>query len=422
MTIAVVVKGYPRLSETFVAQELLGLERRGFALRIVSLRHPTDPARHPIHDEIAAPVEYLPEYLHDEPRRVAGAWRKAKRLPGYAAARRAFLADLRRDPTRNRIRRFGQACVLAAECDPTVTHLHAHFLHTPASVARYAGAMRRLPFSLSAHAKDVWTTPDWDLAGKLREAAWAVACSDAAAARLREIAPGADIETLYHGLDLARFTAPKSIDGTAPDGRDSSAPVQILTVSRAVEKKGLDVLLDALHRLPEALHWRLTHIGAGPLLPALRERTVALGLDDRVTWRGAQPQTAVIAALRGAHLFVLPSRIARGGDRDGLPNVLMEAHSQGLVTVATRVSAIPELIADGETGVLVPPDDVDALASAIENLFANPARRRALGDRAQRRLRARFDSEDGLDRLAARFAPRPTLGPRRRPGKDARAA
>ena len=420
MTIAVVVKGYPRLSETFVAQELLGLERRGLALRIVSLRHPTDPARHPIHDEIAAPVDYLPEYLHDEPQRVARAWRKAKRLPGYAAARRAFLADLRRDPTRNRIRRFGQACVLAAECDPSVTHLHAHFLHTPASVARYAGMMRGLPFSLSGHAKDVWTTPDWDLAEKLREAAWTVACSVAATDRLREVEPDADIETLYHGLDLTRFPAPTPACDGRPDGQldrgDPSTPVQILAVGRAVEKKGLDLLLDALHRLPSTLQWRLTHIGAGALLPALQQQAAALGLDGRVTWRGAQPQTEVIAALRQAHLFVLPSRIARGGDRDGLPNVLMEAHSQGLATVATRVSAIPELIADGETGVLVPPDDAAALAIAIENLVTDPARRRALGDAAQKRLRARFDSEAWLDRLAARFAPR------QRPAKDARAA
>lgn len=188
MTVAIVVKGYPRLSETFIAQEIRGLERRGVDLRIVSLRHPTDAGRHTIHDEIAAPVAYLPEYLWQEPLRCLRAWRRARALPGYRAARSAFLADLVRDPTPNRIRRFGQACVLAAELDASVDRLHAHFLHTPGSVARYAGKLAGLPLSLSGHAKDVWTTPDWDLAEKLRDAAWTVTCSEAAAARLRALA------------------------------------------------------------------------------------------------------------------------------------------------------------------------------------------------------------------------------------------
>ena len=147
MTVAIVVKGYPRLSETFIAQEIRGLEKRGLDLRIVSLRHPTDPARHPVHDEIAAPVTYLPEYLWQEPLRCFRAWRRARKMPGYRAARAAFLADLRRDPTPNRVRRFGQACVLAAELDGRIDWLHAHFLHTPGSVARYAARLLGLPIS-----------------------------------------------------------------------------------------------------------------------------------------------------------------------------------------------------------------------------------------------------------------------------------
>src|SRR6266516_2104501 len=150
--VAFVLKGYPRLSETFIAQEIRALEERGLDIQIVSLRHPTDRARHPVHGQIRAPVLYLPEYLKDEPRRVLEGWRRARLLPGYAAARRAWLADLARDPTPNRIRRFGQALVLAAELAPDIAHLHAHFLHTPASVARYAAMLRGLPWSVSAHA------------------------------------------------------------------------------------------------------------------------------------------------------------------------------------------------------------------------------------------------------------------------------
>jgi glycosyltransferase involved in cell wall biosynthesis len=401
MTVAVVVKGYPRLSETFIAQELLGLERRGVAMRIVSLRHPTDRLRHPIHAEIAASVTYLPEYLWREPLRCLRAWRRARRLPGYSTAKRDFLADLRRDATANRIRRFGQACVLAAELGGTVSALHAHFLHTPGSVARYAARLLGLPFSLSGHAKDVWTTPGWEIREKLRDAAWAVTCSEAAAAHLRALAPETPVEVIYHGLDLARFPAGATRPATH-DGRDD--PVRILSVSRAVEKKGLDTTLTALAALPEAARWRFTHIGAGPALGALKLQAASLGIGDKIDWRGAQSQAGVLAALRAADLFVIASRIAGSGDRDGLPNVLMEAQSQGLPVVASRLSAIPELVVDGETGLLVPPDDPDALAGVLLRLIGDPALRRALGDAGERRVRGRFDAEPWLDRLAARFA------------------
>ena len=116
-----ILKGYPRLSETFIAQEIRALEARGLDIRIVSLRHPTDRAVHPIHREIRAPVAYLPEYLYQEPLRVLRAWRHGRRLPGYRAARQAWLRDLRRDPTPNRVRRFGQALVLARELPRDVT-------------------------------------------------------------------------------------------------------------------------------------------------------------------------------------------------------------------------------------------------------------------------------------------------------------
>ena len=135
-SIAFVLKGYPRLSETFIAQEILSLERRGLDIRLISLRHPTDARIHPVHREIKAKVSYLPEYLYREPLRVYRAWLKVRKRPGYPAARALWLRDLPRDPTPNRIRRFGQALVLAAELPEDVTHIHAHFLHTPASVAR----------------------------------------------------------------------------------------------------------------------------------------------------------------------------------------------------------------------------------------------------------------------------------------------
>src|SRR6516165_8824680 len=175
--VAFVLKGYPRLSETFIAQEILALERRGLEILIASLRHPTDRTIHPVHRSIRAELLYLPEYLYQEPHRVWDGWRRSRRYPGYARARAVWLGDLRRDPTPNRIRRFGQALVLAAELPPDVDHLHAHFLHTPASVARYAALITGLDWTFSAHAKDIWTTPDWEKREKLADAEWAVTCT-----------------------------------------------------------------------------------------------------------------------------------------------------------------------------------------------------------------------------------------------------
>ncbi len=402
MTIVFVVKGYPRLSETFIAQEILGLEQRGVDIAIASLRYPTDPVHHPIHDEIAAPVLYLPEYLHRESRRSLAAWQRATALPGYAAARAAFIADCRRDPTRNRIRRFGQACVLAAELPAGTTHLHAHFMHTPASVARYAARMHRLPFSVSAHARDIWTTPSWDLAAKLCDAVWTVTCNAAGAARLRALVPGSPTELIYHGLDLDRFP-PMPRRRPPRDGTDPRDPVRLLCVARAVDKKGIDVLLDALAEIPGHHHWTLDHIGGGAGLRALRRHAVRRGLGDRVRWLGPQPQHAVLQALRHADVFALACRRDRDGDQDGLPNVLMEAQSQALPVVATRISGIPELIADGETGLLAAPGDSRSLAVALGRMIGDPALRDRLGGAGEQRLRLHFDAESWLDRLAPRF-------------------
>ena len=135
MRVAFVLKGYPRLSEAFIAQEIAALERRGLDILIVSLRRPTDTRRHPVHDEIRAPLAYLPEYLHREPWRVIKAWWAMRKLSSYRKARAIWLGDLRRDRTPNRVRRFGQALVLAAELPRDVSRLHAHFRHTPASAS-----------------------------------------------------------------------------------------------------------------------------------------------------------------------------------------------------------------------------------------------------------------------------------------------
>lgn len=416
---AFVLKGYPRLSETFIAEEIAALERAGLRLQIWSLRHPTDSLTHPVHRDIRAPVFYLPEYLHHAPWRVlrgvwAGLWRT-----GFRRALLLWGRDLLRDPTRNRIRRFGQALVLARELPPHITGLHAHFLHTPSSVARYTALLRGTGWSFSAHAKDIWTSPEWELGEKLADCSWGVSCTAAGTDYLNEIAArfgrSAPVHLLYHGLPLARFCAPSPglAAGAARDGGDRAQPVRLVSVGRLVDKKGYDILLRALALLPQDCHWQLTHIGAGPLAGQLRDQASELGLAGRIDWRGATDQAGVLAALRAADLFVLACRVSGDGDRDGIPNVLMEAQSQMLACVTTKVSAIPELIVDGKTGALVAPEDPEALSRALSQLIASPDKRCTMGQAA----RARVEADFAMDRCIAPLCSRFGLAPLRAAGE-----
>jgi glycosyltransferase involved in cell wall biosynthesis len=308
-----------------------------------------------------------------------------------------------RDPTPNRVRRFGQAMALAAELPTDITHLHAHFLHTPASVARYTGIIMGLNWTVSAHARDIWTLPQWEKRRKLAEASWVVTCTAAGHRHLASLAPAADAVGLcYHGIDLERFPSPPHRSASA-DGSDPDDPVIILSVGRLVPKKGYDDLLEALALLPRRLKWRFVHIGGGVLSTALKNQARRLGLSGRIQWHGALAFPEVLAAYRRADLFVLASKIAMDGDRDGLPNVLMEAQSQRQPCVATDVSGIPELIEHNATGMLVPPNNPPVLAAALEMLIGDPMRRAKLAAAGESRVRSVFSSTAGIENLAMRF-------------------
>ncbi len=402
--LAVILKGYPRLSETFIAQEIEALEAHGLALDIISLRHPTDPAVHPVHKRIKAPVTYLPEYLHHEPIRVLTAFAFCLVHRRLFTCLWAWAKDLIRDPSLNRIRRFGQALVLAREVSSGTRLLYAHFLHTPTSVARYCALLTGLRFACSAHAKDIWTSPAWELAEKLHECAFTATCTAVNVEYLQTLAPDTHrIRLIYHGLDFARFVS-TSRDYYGNDGSEPEKPLRILSVGRAVEKKGYDDLLHALALLPKGLHWRMLHIGGGEKRQALIALGKELGLDGRIDWAGPKPQDEVLRAYRQHTIFVLASRIASDGDRDGLPNVLMEAQSQGLACLATNVSAIPELIIHGRTGELAPPSDPRGLSAGLQRLMSDPARRDKLARAGERRVRAMFSMQSGIDELLGLFA------------------
>jgi glycosyltransferase involved in cell wall biosynthesis len=325
-SICVITNSWPRISTTFVAQELVGLERCGFNLSLFT-RKRGDTMRHALHDELRAPLSRLPATPLHAPIRFLRAWRKARRLPGYRAALALFRKDRHWGSPLKQYIRFWNAIVTAAEMPEETRGIYVHFITAPGTIGRYAAVMRDLPIMGSAHARDIWMMSDR-------------------------------------------------------------------------EKKGFDVLIDALSRLPAGLHWRWDHIGEGVILDKLKSQAAALGIDKFITWHGAQRQDAVIAAYRDHDLFIFPAREAADGDKDGLPNVLMEAQTQALCCLATRFTAIPELIEDGVTGLLVPPADSDALVEAIVRLAQNPGLRDRLGVAGCRRVRAHFQAEKGIEEIA----------------------
>ena len=398
--IAIVLKGYPRLSETFISQEILALEKLGFDIEIISLRHPTDKTVHSVNKEITARVTYLPEYVRNEPWRIIKAWWKIRTLPGYTRAWQVFRADLKRDFTTNRARRFAQGMVIAAEFGETMSCFYAHFLHTPTSATRYGSIICSKPFAISAHAKDIWTSPDWEIAEKLQDCQWLATCTAGGRDHLQELAHQRDkIHLVYHGLDLARFP-PSKAKPSKRDGSEIGNPLRIITVGRAVSKKGLNTLLDALALLDADLHWRWMHIGGGPLRDELKAQAQNLGISEKCNFRGALAQSDVIEAYSQCDLFVLPCRIDENGDRDGLPNVIVEAQSQSLAVISSPISGIPELIGHEINGLLVEPESPKKLAKAITRLAKNPKLRNNMGATGNKKVRAHFNHLTTIDDLA----------------------
>lgn len=412
--VACIVKGYPRLSETFIAQELKALEDAGIPLEIYSLRRPTDTQRHPLHAQIRAPVHYLPEYLYRHPYRVIAGFLHAWRTRRWRALLPIFWRDFRRDCSFNRIRRLGQAVVLAREITPDRNWLYVHFLHTPASVAYYAAILTDLPWSCSAHAKDIWTLQKWEIAEKLTHMQWLVTCTQANENYLRSISEPADaprgnnlkeqkvqtvqkVKLLYHGLDLHRFPPPPASKNSTTD------TLNILSVGRAVPKKGYDILLRALAQLPTDLCWQFVHIGDGPLRAQLQQQAQTLNLAPRMQWLGARSFNEVLTCYRAADLFILPSRIDANGDRDGMPNVLLEAMSQALPCIATNISGIPELITTEQNGLLVPSEDADTLAHQILRASKDPILRHRLGTAGQTTVTTHFSLTANINNLINRF-------------------
>jgi glycosyltransferase involved in cell wall biosynthesis len=396
--VCVIVNGWPRISTTFIAQELVGLEREGLRLWLATYG-PSDKISHSLHRQLQATVHPLGDPFR-QPLRLLRAWMKVRRLPGYAKARSIFREENAGGVTRRRLRSFARSILLAADLPADTGLIYAQFISAAATIGRYAAAIRGLPIAGSAHARDIWMAPDREKKAKLDAMDWCTTCTTSGAEHLAALSGEAGkVRLVHHGLLLDRF--PDDMPSHSKrDGSDPDSPVRILSVGRAIEKKGFDDLLAALAGLPNEIHWRWQHIGEGRLLASLQEAARTLGVDDRIQWLGAQDQAAVIARYRESDLFVLPSREGSDKDRDGLPNVLMEAQSQGVCCLSTDFSAIPELIEDGTTGVLVPPGDRAALGAALLRLVQSPESRARLGRAGRDRVRGHFRAETGINEVA----------------------
>ena len=398
MTVGYIVSTWPSLSQTFVLNEIMALERFGLEVRIFSIK---DPRQEPVHERLAlvrADVTYLS---------ITTCWKRivqsnlllACQVSGhYFRTLFRALRYRRKEVTWA----FFQAGYLAhALRQHPVAHLHAHFATAPAMVAMFASELTRTAYSFTAHARDIYvdTHPEM-MRAEIRCAKAVVTVSEYNRKHLTtRSSPGDNgkVRCIYNGLDLDRFPFPLTASFHA------RTPV-ILSVARLVEKKGLGDLIEATRILRDrGYSFRAEIIGDGPLFKTLLSRVKELGLDDRVTLLGAQPQEAVLRAYQRAVIFGLPCIVTAEGDRDGIPTVLLEAMASGVVVVSTSVSGIPELIDTGRDGLLVEPHNPSMLAQAIERLLIDPGLRDCMARAARAKIEQRFSIDRSSRQLLSLF-------------------
>lgn len=403
LRVGYVLKRFPRLSETFVLNEILELERQDVRVEVFSLLKPPSEQRHALLSEVKARVTYLPFTSNLD---------RVKMLAGLGCAP-VTLADL----LGGEIADFGplypakspedvatlhlkamSVAILAKQYG--VSHLHAHFMSDATTVALLAGRLSGLGYSFTAHARDIFHTyesPQADDAmrrAKLNEAQFCTTVSDYNVRRLKQIAPGANIRRLYNGIDLSRFRP-------QPDQRQ---PDMIVAVGRLIEKKGFEDLIEACRLLTGRRPGMLCKIiGDGPLREELLAQIAGAGLEGKVEVLGPRTQEALIGEMQQASVITLPCVVSESGDRDGLPTVLLEGMALGLPVVTTTTSGGPEIVADGETGILCEPGDPEGLANALNKILADPVRAAHMGSAGRARAEHLFSLEGNVGTLADYF-------------------
>jgi glycosyltransferase involved in cell wall biosynthesis len=409
--VAYVVRSWPRLTQAFVLDEVLAMERLGLRVAIFALAR---PGGEPVQAELGAvraPVSYLDG---------GGGWRAAAdHLRAALAAPARYLGTAWYLATRAEIDRgyrvssrvgcFSMAVRLASRVRAdrrqgrAPARLHAHFAHDPALVALLTHRLTGVPWSFTAHARDVWQVPAGAVAERVAAASVTIACCRAGAEHLRELASPElreRVRLVHHGVDVQRFR-PAPRPGPRPPG-----PPRIVSVGRLVEKKGYADLLAACRLLKDRHQpFRLDVYGDGPMRARLEAEVARLGLGEEVALLGARPRGELLPALQGADLFALTPVVTSDGDRDGIPNVLLEALACGLPAVTTTAGGIDEAVTHGASGLLAPPSDVAAIAEHLRSLLVDVQARRRMGEVARRTVVEKFDARDASAELADLLAP-----------------
>ncbi len=344
--IVMIISGFPRRSETFALQELLALDAQGLLAGIFATKPGDGSSLHPDCQPLLKRVEHLP--------------------PGSAAAQAEIVIK----------RVKGQS----------VSGIHGYFAHTPAEVASLVATNLGLPYGFSTHALDARKVPLDILRERAQKSACIIACNYDVAEDLTQI--GGQVTLLPHGVDIKRFR---------PSPCPVSKPIRLLSVGRLVEKKGFDVLIKALSQVSFPFYLRI--VGEGPDKDQLEKDIQAANLSDRVELCGGMTHLELPNEYTKSHIVVVPSIVNRAGDRDGLPNVVLEAMASGRPVIATNVGAIKSAIVNGETGILVPSGDPGSLAKALEMLVNNPDMGERFGQNARQRVERDFELKACTDRL-----------------------
>lgn len=426
-TVGYVVKGFPRLSELFIASEIHRLEQAGMKLALFVIKADDEAVRHPLVDRIRVQPQYLPptESVSGIPLRRWLVRHLPRFLPALArtvrhrpfgvcrAAGSAFAQSLRARstfwsaPRKVYVKELLQAIALADRLRDaaSVRHLHAHFCHGATTVTWLAAMITGRSFSFTAHAKDLYSpslNPAGLLARKLAAARFAVTCTEANRQYLLRFAGPTPVYRVYHGLN-AELT--ELLRNALGESCHSSRVLRVLAVGRLVQKKGFDVLVDACGELVRrGVDVDVRIVGEpGEHSTVVQERIRQRGLDRHVHLLGPMTQAGLYDEYRRATVFCLPCRISADGDRDGIPNVLVEAMASGVPVVTTDVSGIPEVVAHEQTGLVVPADDPAATAEALLRIHRDAALARRVAEAGRVLVRTRFDGDRLIGELYSLF-------------------
>jgi glycosyltransferase involved in cell wall biosynthesis len=397
--VAYILLWFPERTQTFILDEVNTLTALGLEVRVFTLYGAQRPARLVGLGPVRAPVVRL------------GLGSLPRVLQEALGARTSFGPDawpLLRQVLCRRWRSWetaGEALWAALAgvhlarrlVEAGISQIHAPWANGPATAAWVASRLSGLPFSFTARAHDIHP-PDGALREKLAAAGFVRVNTAANLAYLASLAPAAAsrLVLLRNGVPLR--------GGLKSLRRPPESPPRLLSLGRLVEKKGFPVLLQAVQLLRrQGLTVHLTLAGDGPQGPRLKRLSRSLGLDGQVSFPGFVPHDRVPRLLAGADLFVLPCRIAASGDRDGIPNAILEALAHGVPVVSTAVAGIPEVIRPGETGWLAPPGDPLALAACLREALADPAEAASRGQAGRELVRREFDSRKNYARLAELF-------------------